>query len=140
VRRLNKWEIGDFNALMIEGRTIQKKMKEDRHHFNEAKNLPRKFARLMLKGQTTAAIRLLDKTESSGVLSLDENVIEELKKKHPAATNADPTIILDGDIPFVDPVMFHDLNESAIAKAVSRTNGAAGTSGMDADNETHHNI
>jgi len=65
---------------------------------------------------------------------LNDSVIKELKEKHPMATIADPTILLDGPVPFIDPVMFHDLDESVIVKAASRTKGSAGPSGMDADN------
>ena len=87
----------------------------------------------MLKGQTTSAMRLLDTAETSRVLSLDDEVIKELKKKHPDAAQPHPETLLNGEVPFVDPVMFHDLDESVISRAVSRTKGAADPSGMDAE-------
>ena len=133
-RRKIEWENGNFNTLLIEGRTIQKKITEYTRRTKHAENLPRRFAHLMLRGQTTAAMRLLDSTETSGILSLDDNVIEQLKIKHPNATNAEPSTLLQGEPTFVDPIMFNDLDECTIARAASRTKGAAGLSGMDAEN------
>ena len=133
-RRLLKWELGEFDGLMIEGRTIQKKMKEDQHHASQMNNLPRRFTHLMLKGQTTSAMKLLNSADSSGVLSLSDDVIKVLKTKHPDGVKADETVLLSGEVPFVDPVMFHDLDETVICKAAIRTKGAAGPSGMDAEN------
>ena len=69
----------------------------------------------MLKGQTTSAATLIDTAETSGVQSLDDEVINQLKKKHPDASQPHPETLLN--VPFVDPVMFHDLDESVIARA-----------------------
>ena len=104
-RRLVKWEDGDFDALLKEGRAIQKKNKETHTQMKKnADNLSKRFTNFILKGQTTSAMRLLDTAETSGVLSLDDEGINQLKKKHPET-------LLDGEVPFVDPVMFHDLDE-----------------------------
>ena len=40
--------------------------------------------------------------------------------------------MLEGDVPFVDPVLFENIDEPLIAKAAMNTNGAAGPSGLDA--------
>ena len=133
-RRLVKWEDGDFDALLKEGRAIQKKNKETHTQMKKnADNLSKRFTNFMLKGQTTSAMRLLDTAETSGVLSLDDEVINQLRKKHPDAAQPHPETLLNGEVPFVDPVMFHDLDKSVIARAASRTKGAAGPSGMDAE-------
>ena len=41
--------------------------------------------------------------------------------------------MLVGEIPFVDPIIFHTINEKTILKAALRTKGAAGPSDADAD-------
>ena len=76
---------------------------------------------------------LLEKGASSGILELSSEVISDLKAKHPEGVEADESVLLTGDVPFVDPVMFENLNENTIAKAALKTRGAAGPSGQDAD-------
>ena len=60
-------------------------------------------------------------------------LINELKRKHPEANQADPSVLIDGQMPFVDPVMFHNITESTILKSALRTKGSGGPSGLDAD-------
>jgi len=132
-RRLVRWEEGDFDALLQEGRAIQKKNSQNNLRKKNPETLAKRFTNFMLKGQTTAAMRLLDSAETSGVLSLDDEVISQLREKHPDAVQPDPEALINGEVPFVDPVMFHDLDEAVIARAAARTKGAAGPSGMDAE-------
>ena len=54
-------------------------------------------------------------------------------KKHPDASEPDPTLLIDGNPPFVDPVMFESITESTIAESALRTKGSSGPSGLDAD-------
>ncbi|MEM7298736.1 MAG: C2H2-type zinc finger protein [Bacteroidota bacterium] len=133
-RRLSKWEDGDLDALLLEGRTIQKKLKENESRNASNNNLARHFTNFMLRGQTTAAMRLLDSTDSVGVLTLNDEIMEELKVKHPEASTADPSVLINVEVPFVDPVMFEDLDGTVICRAASRTKGSAGPSRMDAEN------
>ena len=68
-----------------------------------------------------SALRLLEKSESSGVLPLTSNVLNDLISKHPTAKPADPEALLDGEIPFVDPAQFNVIDEALIARATMRT-------------------
>ena len=79
-----------------------------------------------------AALRLLDKQESGGVAKLTEDTIKKLKELHPDATPASAEIMMSGELPYFDPVVFTNIDEASIAKAALRTRGAAGPSGMDA--------
>ena len=79
-----------------------------------------------------AALRLLDKQESGGVAKLTEDTIKKLKELHPDATPAPAEIMMSGELPYFDPVVFTNIDEASIAKAALRTRGAAGPSGMDA--------
>ena len=87
----------------------------------------------MLRGNVNAAIRLLDNNSSGGVVKLSDETIKELESKHPKASPANKAALLQGEIPFTDPVLFSNIDEDSIAKAALKTKGAAGPSGLDAD-------
>ena len=57
----------------------------------------------------------------------------ELKNLHPSAKEASEEILMEGEIPFFDPIIFSNIDDSAIATAALKTKGGAGPSGMDAD-------
>eukprot|EP00795_Rhopilema_esculentum_P006619 gene6619-biopygen8122 len=78
-------------------------------------------------------MRLLDANNASGLLSLSDKVIDELKMKNPPSAPADPSTLMAGEIPFIDPVMFENIDETIITKAALHTKGAAGPSGMNAN-------
>ena len=129
-RRLGQWEHGDFNALMTECRTIQSTLASKK--FMTQQHLSRTFSKLMLQGKVNSALRLLDKQSLGNVLPPREDTLQELRKKHPNAKEENPSVMLDGNIPFVDPAIFPNIDESTIAKAAMNTRRAAGPSGPDA--------
>ena len=88
----------------------------------------------MLQGKVNVALKLLDQQESSGIFPLSDDVLDDLKSMHPKASATDDSIMLKGELPFTDPVMFAGIDESAVSKAALRTKGAAGPSGLDSDN------
>ena len=90
----------------------------------------------MLEGKINAAMKLLDQQISKGVLPLSQSTIDELIQKHPEASEADPSLLMDGQPPFVDPVMFESITESTIANSALRTKGSSGPSGLDVDGWT----
>ena len=87
----------------------------------------------MLSGKVNAAIRLLDKTQPSALLEMNEDTLNDLKEKHPDAKLPDQSVMIEAEAPFVDPIIFNNIDESTISKAALRTKGAAGPSGLDAD-------
>ena len=87
----------------------------------------------MLLGKVNAALRLLDKETSLGVANITEETMGELKKLHPEGKQAEVQTLMKGEVPYFDPIIFHNIDESSIAKAAQRTKGAAGPSGLDAD-------
>ena len=92
----------------------------------------------MLQGKVNAALCLLhDETSNAGVLPLLDEVIEELKRKHPEPQPSDESVMIDGEIPFIDPAVFANIVETTIAKAALNTHGAAGPSGLDAQGWRH---
>ena len=87
----------------------------------------------MFQGKVNAALRLLDKSNSGGVLPLSPETMKELILKHPPGNETHDEVLIDGEIPFVEPVMFENINEQTIEKAALRTKGASGPFGLDAD-------
>ena len=95
--------------------------------------IAKNFAKLMMKGKVHAALRLLNKAESLGVADLTPDTLKKLSDLHPVAAPAVEQTLITGELPFFDPVIFTNINEQSIAKAATRTRGAAGPSGLDAE-------
>ena len=127
-RRLLSWEIGDIDSLIREGRAIQSKLQINRKPQTQ-EAIAKSFAKLMLSGKVNAAIRLLDKTQPSALLEMNEDTLNDLKEKHPDAKLPDQSVMIEAEAPFVDPIIFNNIDESTISKAALRTKGAAGPSG-----------
>ena len=130
-RRMNKWIEGDFNALVIEERTIQKAFQSKNK--KKVENVSKTFCNFMLKGKVKNALRLLETCPTSGVVPLNDEVISTLTEKHPEQKEASDDILIEGDPPFIDPVLYDNIDESTILKAAIKTKGCAGPSGVDAD-------
>ena len=132
-KRLELWENGRFDDLMQEARSIQKQLKNSTKRQNNTETLSKNFARLMLQGKVHAALRLLDNETAKQVINLTDQTVNELKELHPDSHPAREDLLMTGEVPYFDPIRFHNIDESSIAKAALRTKGAAGPSGMDAD-------
>ena len=132
-KRLSQWQHGQFNEIMIEARAIQQNLKRTRPKNESPDHLAKSFSKLMMNGKVNAALRLLDQQESLGVATLTEETLKELKKLHPDAEPATNDILMSGPTPYFDPIMFQNIDEGSIAKAATRTKGAAGPSGLDAN-------
>ena len=131
-RRMDLWFKGDFDTLIKEARAIQGKLTTYKKYKNN-EQLSKGFSNLMLKGKVNAALKLLDQQGSAGILPLSDEVLRDLQEKHPPACPADESVLIQGETPTVEPVIFEDIDESLIAKAAIRTKGAAGPSGLDSD-------
>ena len=75
---------------------------------------------------------MLDNQSSGGVLPPNYEVYQDLRRKYPAAKNGDVSVMLQGEIPFVDTALFANIDEATISKAAMKTNDAVGPSGFDA--------
>ena len=132
-RRLLLWEQGDFDSLLKEGRSIQSKIQTNLNDQFSTERIAKTFANLMMQGKVTSAIKMLDKSKCGGVLPLNNDTLSALKQKHPDAQPSNSEVLLDGELPFFDPIVFSTIDESTIMKAASRTRGASGPSGMDGE-------
>ena len=91
------------------------------------------FARLVMQGKLSAAIKILDREISSGVLTLSPAVLEELKKKHPPAADIEEESLLYGPLDIIASGVFDLIDEQTIYNAAMKTRGSSGPSGMDAE-------
>ena len=117
-RRLDSWEKGDINALVEEGRSIQRHLKPRPTSRKVQTSLANRFARLMFKGDTAGAIRMLSSSSSGGVLHLHEQldstsggpatVLDALKKKHPPPQSLSSQAVIPGEPPLPPHPAYYD--------------------------------
>ena len=148
-RRLQAWQKGDINNLVIEGCTIQARLKQNSRNVScvSEQQTVRRFTKLIMQGKVKAALRLISEEWKGALLLLDTQlptdehqpepitVRDELLKKHPPGQPAHPDTILYPDPrapPVFLPVIFECLDGAAIRSAALHTNGSAGPSGLDA--------
>ena len=145
-RRLDLWHKGELQALLNEGRCIQKHLRIGlRRSDDEA--IAKTFRDLVLNGKVRDALHFLSRKTNGGVLQLDElipdksdqgetvmrTVHDVLKDKHPPGTPPSPYTLLDNDDnpESVNPILF-DGNPNSILQSALHTQGSAGPSGLDA--------
>ena len=142
-RRLKLWAEGDINALVVEGRSLQKHLVHKSSKQNQDNAFSRKFADLMFRGKVDAALDLLSNTSNGGTLNPADpsdssdpsspTVLDVLMKKHPPGQPVHPSVLIgEGEPPFVHPVLFDKIDGDVIKNAALNTKGAAGPSGLDA--------
>ncbi len=142
-RRLSTWKEGNLNDLVLEGRTIQKRLRaptQSKYTANQSK--ARLFANKMFAGKCGAALDILADNGEGGVLHIadcvDPNnpnsltVREALANKHPKGQPPHPNCILPSPPQEVHPVVFDALDANTIRSAALHTSGSAGPSGLDA--------
>ena len=93
-RKLKLCEKWNINLLMIEGRTIQHQLKKriKQNGVNPDGQKAHILAKLMTEGKLKAALYMLAQDSNGGVFSLNKDVFETLKKKHPARKPAIPSM------------------------------------------------
>ena len=136
-RRLDLWLKGDIDALIMEGRTIQRSFKPSENARSDKRSAA-SFAKLMMGGKVRAALRLLMDNDSGGPLSLDnifdnKSVREILLEKHPNGNPMDSSAITLPEFPTQEPhpVIFDQITGSLIRSVAFQMEGAAGPSNVD---------
>ena len=82
--------------------------------------------KLVFQGKLTAAIKLLDRENSSGLLNLSDEVLAQLKEKHPVPAEIEDECLLHGPVDLVPPGIFDLINEQRIFDSALKTKGSAG--------------
>ena len=139
---MRSWKQGGLNELTSVGRTIIQHHILKTYMTKNSEQFPHSFAKLMFQGKTKAVLRLLSSRESGKPLHLDELIDRgdlELMKvrgilvdKHPPSKPADPDFIVDEEPSEVHQVVFDSLDASCSRPGALRTEGTAGSLGLDA--------
>ena len=133
-RRLQQWKEGNINTLLREATCIQQKMLKRKPTSSKTpEELSKIFARLIMQGKITAALKVLDKESQNGVHALSDDIIRELSKKHPTPAPFQSRTLLLGPVEKIPDSYFNNICEQKILTAALKTQGSAGPSGMDAD-------
>ena len=131
-RRFPLWRQGDLIMLMKEIRFTQDRFVNSKRA-RSVEDISRTFAKLVFQGKLTAAIKLLDKENLLGLLNLSDEVLAQLKEKHPVPAEIEEECLLHGPVDLVPPGIFDVINEQRIFDSALKTKGFAGPSGMDAE-------
>ena len=131
-RRLKLWKEDNFLELFTEGTTIQSRLKESKIDSNEEGMLI-SFRHLMSIGKVNAAMKVLENSNGSGILPIDNDTIKMLDEKHPNAEGLKQEMILQGPVKHVDPIIYEELTPDLIKKTAFHLNGSAGPSNLDSD-------
>ena len=91
------------------------------------------FAKLVMEGQINSAMRFLSEEGNGGVLPLSDDVMLQLRQKHPEAEEAKNGTLLRGPVQEVIESLFIPINGQMVREAALRTKGSGGPSGVDAN-------
>lgn len=131
-KRLVLWKEGEIHKLLREGRLIQGRIGKSK--MSDPPNKSKIFAKLVLEGQINAALRFVSETSSGGVLGLTDDVMAQLKEKHPDPQPAKLGSLLFGPIDDAIPeTLYSEINGDMVRQAALRTKGSGGPSGIDAN-------
>ena len=95
-------------------------------------NIESKSAFCRPQGEVHSAISLITEHGKGEVLELTPEVRAALRKKHPQAKPANPDVLLQGEVPAFNSILFESLTGDVVRKTVLVTQGAAGPSIGDA--------
>ncbi len=116
---------------MREERLIQRRLASSRRA--DPPNKAKVFPNLVMAGQIHSALRYLNNDDCGVVLPLNDDVIRQLKKKHPEAQEAHLGTLLFGPKEEVPDVIYQQINAEMVHDAALRTKGSGGSSGIDAN-------
>ena len=102
---------------------------------NDPPNKAHIFAKLVMEGQINSVLRYLSKDDSGGVLPLTDDVVRQLRVKHPDAQRAKLGSFLFGPVEDVPDLVYQEINGELVREfeAALRTKGSGGPSGVDAN-------
>ena len=69
-----------------------------------------------MEGKIDAALKFLEMETSKGILSLTDDILEELKEEHPLAATIQEDSLLDGPIDYIPPSILTPLMRTQCTK------------------------
>ena len=130
-RRMQLWKEGNICEIMREVRCIQRKITTSKKQ-RTAEDISKTFAKLMMQGKVSVALKYLH-NKSSSVMTCTDSVLNELREKQPPEAPIKEGSLLFGPINFIPECFFGEIDETSIFNSALRTKGAAGPSGMDSE-------
>ena len=100
---------------------------------NDPLNKTHIFAKLVMEGQINSALRYLSEDDSGGVLPLTDDVLRQLREKHPDAQRAKLGSLLFGPVEYIPDSVYQEINRELVREVALRTKGSGGPSGVDAN-------
>ena len=131
-RRLEFWKKGEIACILQEAKLIQRRLLSSKKP-KSSEDISRIFAKLMMEGKISAALKFLDSESSGGVLPISNNVLEDLKSKHPKPEPILEESLLFGPHKYISPHSYISIDEQSVLLSALKTKGSAGPSGMDAE-------
>ena len=131
-KRLVLWKKGEVDTILREGRMIQRRLGNSRRA-TDPPNRAKIFANLVMTGQVNSALRYLSDDQGGGILPLSDDVMEQLKEKHPEPQGVQLGSLLFGPIKDVPDTLYYEINGDMVRDAALRTKGSGGPSGVDAN-------
>ena len=128
---MHLWKGGNICEIMREVRYIQRKITTSKKQ-RTAEDISKTFAKLMMQGKVSVALKYLD-NESSSVMTCTDSVLKELREKHPPEAPIKEGNLLFGPINLIRECFFDEIDETSIFNSALRTKGSAGPSGMDSE-------
>ena len=92
--------------------------------------------KLVMEGQINSALRYLSADDSGGVLPLTDDVVRQLREKHPDAQRAKRSklgSLLFGPVEDIPDSVYQEIKGELVRQAALRTEGSGGPSGVDAN-------
>ena len=120
-----------MESLLREGSMIQRRLSKSNK--NDPPNKVRIFAKLVMEGQINSALRYFSEHDSGGVLPLTDDVVIQLKEKHPDAQRAKLRSLLFGPVEDIPDSVYQGINGELVREAALITKGSGGPSGVDAN-------
>ena len=120
-KRLVLWKKGEVDTILCEGRMIQRRLGNSRRA-TDPPNRAKIFANLVMTGQVNSALRYLSDDQGGGILPLSDDVMEQLKEKHPEPQGVQLGSLLFGPIKDVPDTLYYEINEDR--DAALRTKGS----------------
>ena len=92
---------------------IQKKFTSSKKP-RRTEDVSRISAKLIMEGKISAALKFLETETSKGILSLTDDILEELKGKHLHAATIQEDSLLYGPINYIPPNIFGSIDEDSV--------------------------
>ena len=89
------------------------------------------FVNLVMTGQVNWALRYLSDDQDGGSLTLFDDVMDQLKEKHPEPQGVELGSLLFGPIEGVPDTLYYEINGDMVRDPARRTKGSGGPSGVD---------